>query len=259
MIRFEDVTKQYGQHMVLDHVNLSVEGGELVTLVGPSGAGKSTLLRALIGATSIDSGSITVDGYEVNDFTEDALQEYRRKIGVVFQDYKLLPQKTVFENVAFALEVCGWEDGVIEERVYELLDWVGMLDHSGKFPHQLAGGEGQRTAIARALVHHPRLLIADEPTGNLDYWNAQQILELLLKINQQGTTIVMATHNREIVDQLQRRVVVISQGVIVSDKDNSGYEMDLFNIPHRKSLIKALENSLAREGVGDLEIFGVDV
>lgn len=259
MIRFDDVCKQYGSTMVLDHVNLSVEGGELVTLVGPSGAGKSTMLRALIGSTSINSGSITVDGYEVNAFSEDALQEYRRKIGVVFQDYKLLPQKTVFENVAFALEVCGWADGDIEERVFELLDWVGMIDHSGKFPHQLAGGEGQRTAIARALVHNPRLLIADEPTGNLDYWNAQQILELLIKINAGGTTVLMATHNREIVDQLRRRVVVISQGVIVSDKDNSGYEMDLFSIPHRKSLLKALEEEVRREGVGELEIFGVDV
>lgn len=231
MIRFEDVTKQYGPHRVLDHVNLGIDGGEFVMLVGPSGAGKSTLLKALIGATSIDAGSITVDGYEITEFSDDALQEYRRKIGVVFQDYKLLEKKTVYENVAFALEVCGWADGDIEERAYQVLDTVGMLDHTGKFPSQLAGGEGQRTAIARALVHHPRLLIADEPTGNLDYWNAQQILELLLKVNEAGTTVVMATHNRELVDQLNRRVVVLNNGRIVSDKEGSGYEIDLLAHP----------------------------
>lgn len=259
MIQFQEVTKQYGQHLVLDHLSLSIEGGEFLTLVGPSGAGKSTLLKALIGATSIDSGSITVDGYEITEFSDDALQEYRRKIGVVFQDYKLLDKKTVYENVAFALEVCGWKEGDIEQRTYEVLDTVGMLDVSGKFPAQLAGGEGQRAAIARAIVHHPRLLIADEPTGNLDFWNAQQILDLLLKVNGRGATVLMATHNRELVDQLNRRVVVLSNGVLVSDKPQGGYEVGLFSIPKRKALLKAMEEAAQREGVGELEIHEIVV
>lgn len=254
MIRFEDVTKHYGNHIVLDHIDLEIEGGEFVTIVGPSGAGKSTLLHALIGNRKIDSGSIVVDGYEITEFSQEALQEYRQKVGVVFQDYKLLERKTVFENVAFALEVCGWEDGDIEERAYEVLDLVGMLDHVGKFPEQLAGGEGQRTAIARALVHKPRLLIADEPTGNLDFWHSQQILELIKKVNEMGTTVVMATHNREIVDQIHRRVVVINNGVIVSDKDNSGYDLELLSNPGREALLDAIEKATMREGVGAIEI-----
>ncbi len=224
MIQFENVVKKYGDHNVLDHIDLEVDGGEFVTLIGPSGAGKSTLLHTLIGDLPINKGSILVDGYEVTKFKEAALQEYRRKVGMVFQDYKLLPNKTVYENVAFALEVCGEDDDNIRERVYAVLELVGMLDHEGKFPRQLAGGEGQRVAIARAMVHNPRLLIADEPTGNLDYWNTQEILKLLLTINERGATVLLATHNRDLVDQLNRRVVVLSDGKIITDRANSGYE-----------------------------------
>jgi cell division transport system ATP-binding protein len=227
MIQFENVVKKYGEHYVLNHVDLEVDGGDFVTLVGPSGAGKSTLLHALIGDLKIDSGSILVDGYEITRFKEAALQEFRRKVGMVFQDYKLLPNKTVYENVAFALEVCGEAEENIRERVYEVLDLVGMLDHEGKFPRQLAGGEGQRTAIARAMVHNPRLLIADEPTGNLDYWNSQEILKLLLQISEGGATVLLATHNRDLVDQLGRRVVVLNEGKIVADREQSGYEISM--------------------------------
>ncbi len=231
MIQFIDVTKMYGSHVVLDHVDLEVSGGDFVTIVGPSGAGKSTLLHALIGDVSIDEGAILVDGYEITAFEPAAMQEYRRKVGMVFQDYKLLDKKTVYENVAFALEVCGWKDEDIRERVYEVLELVGMLDHEGKFPAQLAGGEGQRTAIARAMVHDPRLLIADEPTGNLDPWNTQGILELLTTINDAGATVLLATHNREIVDQLQRRVVVLNEGRLVSDQEHSGYAVMMESTP----------------------------
>lgn len=252
MIHFDRVTKQYGSRTVLDNITLQVEGGELVTLIGPSGAGKSTLLHTLIGMTPVTRGAITVDGYEITAFTPDALQEYRRKIGVVFQDYRLLPHKTVYENVAFALEVCGWKESDIRPRVMEVLEKVGMSEHEGKLPEQLAGGELQRTAIARALVHHPRLLIADEPTGNLDYLNAQGILDLLLAINAEGVTVLMATHNRELVDQIQRRVVAINHGRIVSDKETSGYELE-WVVASSETLADALGESLG-ELVGELEI-----
>ena len=261
MIKFTDVVKKYGERKVLDHINLEIDGGEFVTLVGPSGAGKSTLLYALIGGIRIDSGSITVDGYEITEFKPSALQEYRRKVGMVFQDYKLLENKTVYENVAFALQVCGWKDGDIEERTYEVLDLVGMIDHSDKFPHQLAGGEGQRTAIARALVHRPKLLIADEPTGNLDYWNTKQILDILKKVNESGTTVLLATHNREVVDEMHRRVLILNQGVIISDKENSGYELDLtdeweLGIRRHEPLVHVGKphSKDSEKDVGDIEI-----
>lgn len=241
MIQFIDVSKRYGSHVVLDQVNLEVSGGEVVTIVGPSGAGKSTLLHALIGDLPIDEGSILVDGYEITKFNTKALQEYRRRVGMVFQDYKLLEKKTVYENVAFALEVCGWNEEDIRERTYEVLDLVGMLDHEGKFPAQLAGGEGQRVAIARAMVHDPRLIIADEPTGNLDHWNAEGILELLLRINDSGVTVLLTTHNREIVNQLQRRVVVINEGRIISDREHSGYEAETEEPPIEVGEIEIVE------------------
>ena len=251
MILFENVTKKYGALVVLDRVNLKVSGGEFITLIGPSGAGKSTLMHALIGAVPLDEGSITVDGYEITEFSPDALQEYRRKVGMVFQDYKLLERKTVFENVAFALEVCGWKEEDIRERVYEVLDLVGMLDHEGKFPAQLAGGEVQRTAIARAMVHRPRLFLADEPTGNLDYWHAQGIIDLILKINDTGVTVLMATHNREIVDQVQRRVVTITDGRLISDREKSGYDINVIVGSAIEDTIANIEESAL---VGEVEI-----
>ncbi len=257
MIQFENIVKKYGENIVLDHIDLEVSGGEFVTLVGPSGAGKSTLLHALIGDLDIDSGSILVDGYEITNFGEAALQEYRRKVGMVFQDYRLLPNKTVYENVAFALEVCGQDESSVRERVYEVLDLVGMLDHEGKFPRQLAGGEGQRTAIARAMVHNPRLLIADEPTGNLDYWNSQEILKLLLQINENGATVLLATHNRELVDQLNGRVVVLNEGKIITDRKHSGYDTEM-EAPEPEVTLEASAAILTPAGeVGEIEIFEI--
>lgn len=226
MIHFQNVSVQYGKHTVLKDITLQISGGEFVALIGPSGAGKSTLLNALIGESPNISGSITIDGYEITEFDAPTLQTYRQKVGVVFQDYKLLEQKTVYENVAFALEVCGWKEEDIRERVYEVLNEVELLDHADKFPSELSGGEIQRTAIARALVHRPKLFIADEPTGNLDYQKAMEIMELLIRIHEKGATILLATHNREVVDRLQKRVIALNEGKIVTDKEQSGYEID---------------------------------
>ncbi len=223
MIIFKEVQKSYGRVKVLDQVNLVIEPGEFVSIVGPSGAGKSTLVHALIGAERIQSGKISVEGFVVNEMKEKALQYYRRKIGVIFQDYKLLPQKNVYENVAFALEVCGYDSKDIKRKVAEVLDTVGMRPKAKQFPHQLSGGEKQRTAIARALVHDPSLIVADEPTGNLDPETAKDIIGLLLKIHESGTTVILTTHNRENVDLIKKRVVRLDDGRVISDKMKGTY------------------------------------
>ena len=224
MILFNNVTKNYGSLTVLDRVSLEIAGGEFVSIVGPSGAGKSTLINLLTGATQSDSGTVSVDSYVINQLDQTTLALYRRKLGVVFQDFKLLPKKTVWENVAFALEVCGESDELIQKRVPEVLKIVGLSERAHSFPAQLSGGEKQRTSIARALVHEPALLIADEPTGNLDPDTGNEIIDLLLDINQAGATVILATHDREIVDRIQRRVIRLEKGKLVSDKISSGYE-----------------------------------
>jgi len=224
MIVVGGVTKDYGKKRVLNDVSFKVDGGEFVSIIGPSGAGKTTLIHAMIGATEISGGSINVDEYEVQKLGHSDIQEYRRKIGMVFQDYKLLPEKTVFENVAFALEVCGHEKKFIEQRVNDVLKIVGLSEQKSLFPRQLSGGEKQRTAIARALVHAPQLLFADEPAGNLDPDNAIALAKLLLKINHSGTTVVLATHNKDIVNTIKKRVITLENGQIVSDKKESGYK-----------------------------------
>jgi cell division transport system ATP-binding protein len=223
MILFENVTKKYGKTKVLDKINLTIQNGEFITLIGHSGAGKSTLVYSLIGAEPIAEGSIKVDGYEVNKMSGKALQYFRRKIGIVFQDYKLLKNKNVFENTAFALEVCGCNKKEIKNRTREVLSIVGLGKKQKKFPHQLSGGEKQRTAIARALVHNPNLIVADEPTGNLDPKTAEEIIKLLMKINEDGTTVMLATHNIALVDLIKQRVVTLEEGKIVKDKKSSGY------------------------------------
>ena len=224
MIVISGVTKDYGKKRVLDNVSFKIDGGEFVSIIGPSGAGKTTLIHAMIGATGISGGSINVDEYEVQELNSSQAQEYRRKIGMVFQDYKLLPEKTVYENVAFALEVCGYEKRFIQQRVHDLLKIVGLSEQKDLFPRQLSVGEKQRTAIARALVHAPQLLFADEPAGNLDPDNAVALAKLLLKINHSGTTIVLATHNKDIVNTIKKRVIALDNGQIVSDKKEAGYK-----------------------------------
>jgi cell division transport system ATP-binding protein len=213
----------------LDRLNLSILRGEFVSVIGPSGAGKSTLIYALIGAEKIQHGKISVDGYVVNEMNDRALQYFRRKIGVVFQDYKLLPQKNAYENVAFALEVCGYESADIKKRVPEVLAIVGLQEKHRQFPHQLSGGEKQRLAIARALVHNPGLIVADEPTGNLDPLTAKGIIDLLLQINNDGITVILTTHNPLLVDHARKRVVKIDHGRVVSDRQHSGYHLEIAN------------------------------
>jgi len=225
MIIFDNVKKFYGQRPVLDGISIAIEPQEFVSIIGPSGAGKSTLIYTLIGAEKIHEGSIMVDDYKVHVMSEKALQMYRRKIGIIFQDYKLLPRKNVSENIAFALETCGYPKELIKKRVDEVIDIVGLNKVSDKFPRQLSGGEQQKTAIARALVHDPKLIIADEPTGNLDPESAEEILDLLMKINQNGSTVLLATHNKHLVNTLQQRVIRLESGKIVSDLAHSGYHL----------------------------------
>lgn len=216
MIQFKSATKKYGERLVLDHLDLEIKGGEWVWLMGRSGAGKTTLVHALMGAVRLSSGHVYVDGYDITRFNRLALQEYRRKIGIVFQDYKLLPKKTAYENVAFAMEMCGYSEGQIRRRVPELLEKVGLEHARHHFPHMLSGGEKQRVAIARALIHEPRLIIADEPTGNLDPQTAADIVNLLLKLNIEGVTVIFATHNNTLVQQVGKRVVRIVDGKLSS-------------------------------------------
>jgi len=223
MIIFEDVSKRYGKVKVLDSVDLQVQPGEFITIIGPSGAGKSTLLHLLIGAEKLSGGSISVDGFTVNNMNEKSLQYFRRKVGMVFQDYKLLQAKDVFENVAFALEVCGFKNEDIKSRVSAVLEVVGLSRKHRNFVHQLSGGERQRVAIARALVHNPRIIAADEPTGNLDPKTAKEIIKLLLEINKSGTTVLLTTHNTDLTDYIKKRVVSLEEGRVVSDRKSAGY------------------------------------
>ena len=226
MIQFANVTKLYkngAEHIALDDVTLSIAQQEFVTLVGKSGAGKSTLVKLMIGEERPTKGKIIVGGKEVNKLRTNQLPELRRRIGVVFQDFRLLPKKNVYENVAFAMEVAGRPQAEIRSIVPQMLDMVGLAERGSHFPHQLSGGEKQRVAIARAMINRPMVIIADEPTGNLDPMNTWEIIKLLLKINELGTTIVLATHSKDIVNTLGKRVVSLDDGRIVRDEENGQY------------------------------------
>lgn len=226
MIKIEHVSKDYpGGSIGLKNLSLEIQGGDFVSIVGRSGSGKSTLVRLLIAEEQPTAGDIWIDDWHINRLKPFQVPYYRRQIGVVFQDFKLLARKTVWENVAFALEVSGESDARIKQRVPEVLELVGLADKHDRFPEQLSGGEQQRVAIARALAHEPRLLIADEPTGNLDHMNSWEIMELLLKINERGTTVIMVSHNREIIDKIRRSVVVLDHGELVMKKKVGKYEL----------------------------------
>jgi cell division transport system ATP-binding protein len=223
-IEFKKVTKEYIKDIkVLDSVSFAIEKGEFVFVIGPSGAGKSTIIKLLLKEELPDSGNIVFEGRNISEITPDEMPEYRRKIGVVFQDYRLLNSKTVYDNVAISLEVVDSDEQDIKSVVPNVLSLVGLLDHSSYYPEQLSGGEKQRVAIARALAHEPDILIADEATGMIDPDSADEIIELLEKINSLGTTVIMSTHDQRIVDKMTKRVIKIENGKIVSDKKGGKY------------------------------------
>ncbi|MEK9181014.1 MAG: cell division ATP-binding protein FtsE [Patescibacteria group bacterium] len=227
MIKFSEVTKKYnnGQVIALDKINLEIQKGEFISLVGKSGAGKSTLLGLITLEQRPDEGQILIEEQDITKIRSSDAYYLRRKIGVVYQDIKLLPARTAAENVSFAMEVNGVDDSTIERDVPKILDLVGLKDKINSFPNQLSGGEKQRVAIARALAHRPVLLIADEPTGNLDDYNAEGIVELLLKINQFGTTVLLATHAAQLVNKINKRVVTLEAGQITRDQALGKYSL----------------------------------
>jgi len=227
MIRFENVTKTYKNSTVaLRNVSLDVQKGEFVFLVGPSGSGKTTFIRLLLREELPDSGRIWEAGREIIDLPTWRVPYLRRNIGCVFQDFRLLPNKTVFQNVAFALEVIGRPKSVVEAQVPQVLDLVGLSKKRDNLPSELSGGEQQRVAVARAFVNRPLILLADEPTGNLDPATSQGIMQLLDRINRTGTTVMIATHDAALVDWMRRRVVELDQGVIVRDQARGVYGID---------------------------------
>jgi cell division transport system ATP-binding protein len=224
MIELQKVSTVYeDDFMALHEIDLAIKDGEFVSVVGPAGAGKSTLLRLLTRELRPTDGVVAVDGVNLATLASEDIPLLRRKIGTVFQDFKLLSGRTAYENVAFALEVVGAPNGRIKDDVPKALEIVGLTDKANNFPRQLSGGEKQRLAIARALIHRPRIILADEPTGNLDLVNSHDVIHLLQKINELGTTVVLVTHNREIVDMLSRRVVTMEKGKIIRDQENSKY------------------------------------
>ena len=227
MILLDRVTKTYGKVATpaLDRVNLHVESKEFVIVVGQSGAGKSTLLKLLTAEERPTSGKIIVGGIDYDKLKDKEIPMLRRKIGVVFQDFKLLPNRTVFENVAFALEIVGATNREIKATVPKVLEIVNLRGKENRLPMELSGGERQRVAIARAIVRQPKILIADEPTGNLDPKHAWDVIKILEKINHFGTTVLLTTHNQEIVNKLKRRVVTIQHGQIVSDRAKAEYKL----------------------------------
>ena len=226
MILLDRVTKNYGKSNkpALNRASIHVGAGEFVIIVGTSGAGKSTLLKLLTREEKPSSGKIVVGGIDYDNLKDKHIPLLRRKIGVVFQDFKLLPNRTVFENVAFALEIAGMTNREIKATVPKVIELVGLKGKEKHFPHQLSGGERQRVAIARAMVRQPKILIADEPTGNLDPKHSWDIVRLLEKINKYGTTVILTTHNVEIVNKLKRRVITIDHGKITSDQARGSYK-----------------------------------
>jgi cell division transport system ATP-binding protein len=224
MIVFENVTKTYPPNIkALDEFSLEVQPGEFVSVVGQSGTGKTTMVKALIGEERVSSGKIKIGDWDITHLRQREVPYLRRQIGVIFQDFKLLPSKTLFENVAFAMQVCGHLPSKINTIVPQVLKLVGLEKKIHRYPQEVSGGEQQRVVIARSLVHHPKILLADEPTGNLDSINAADIVNLLEKINKFGTTVILVTHNKDIVNSLRRRVVTVDAGRVISDQKIGKY------------------------------------
>src|SRR3989344_1928426 len=224
MIKFINISKYYKPNIVaLKNVNLEIEPSEFVSIVGQSGTGKTTLIRLLIAEEKPSEGRITVGGWDITNIKSREVPYLRRQIGVVFQDFKLLPKKTVFENIAFALQTCGSPKETINRIVPQVVKIVGLEGKADRYPFQLSGGEAQRVVIARSLVHKPKLLVADEPTGNLDSINTREIIDLLKKINELGTTVILVTHNKDVVNGLHGRVITLDSGQIISDQSQGRY------------------------------------
>ena len=226
MIELQEVYKVYdGTTRALNGVSLTIEDGEFVFVVGPSGSGKSTLIKLLSAELKPTEGRVLVNGFDVSTLRHKDIPYLRRTIGVVFQDFRLIENKTVYENVAFVMRAVGTPTRIIKKRVPYVLELVGLKNKSRRLPHQLSGGEQQRVAIARALVNNPDVIIADEPTGNLDPSRSVELMMLLEKINMLGTTVLVVTHERELVNQLEKRVIAIERGSIISDR-TGGYYLD---------------------------------
>ncbi|MGH7174977.1 MAG: cell division ATP-binding protein FtsE [Minisyncoccia bacterium] len=223
MIYFDKVAKRYGEAAALEDITLSVAPKEFVSIVGHSGAGKTTLLKLLLAEEKPTSGSVFFESVDINDLPSSALHHYRRKIGMVFQDFKLIPNKTAYENIAFAMEAAGRTDSEIASDVPYILELVNLGEKAGNFPDQLSGGEKQRVAIGRAIINQPEIIVADEPTGNLDPINTFEVVEILKKINQLGTTVVITSHNRGVVEAVGGRVVTMDRGRIVRDDAGGEY------------------------------------
>lgn len=223
MIYFDKVTKKYGDLAALEDVTLSVAPKEFLSIVGHSGAGKTTLLKLLLAEERPSEGNVFFESVDVNDLPNSALHHYRRRIGMVFQDFRLIPNKTAYENIAFAMEAAGRTDEEIASDVPYILELVNLSDKTRHFPDQLSGGEKQRVAIGRAIINQPDLIIADEPTGNLDPINTYEIVEILKKVNELGTTVIITTHNKGIVEAVGKRVITIDRGKIVRDDATGKY------------------------------------
>ena len=244
IIEVEDATVVYpGGHVALDRVSLEIDRGEFAFVVGPTGCGKSTLIKALIRELEPASGHVRIAGRDINELDPRRTPYLRRRIGTVFQDFKLLPNRTVYDNVAYALQVIGEPRAEIRRKVPEILRLVGLQAKIHSYPDELSGGEQQRVAIARAFVNHPPLLLADEPTGNLDPVTSIGIMQLLYRINRTGTTVVVVTHDSEMVDKMRRRVIALDEGRLVRDEDASGY--------HDESTTEFAARIRAEMGVGD--------
>lgn len=226
MIKIQGVTKIYPTETVaLRNINMHIKPGEFVSIVGQSGTGKTTLVRLLIAEEKPTKGYLEIGGWDITKIKNGQVPFLRRQIGVVFQDFKLLPKRTIYENVSFALEVAGERYQRIHSIIPQILEIVGLSKKASHYPFQLSGGEQQRVAIARSLAHRPKIIVADEPTGNLDAFNAAEIITILKKINEFGTTILLVTHNREIVNHLRRRVITIHNGEIASDEEEGKYRL----------------------------------
>jgi len=223
MIYFNNVTKKYRDNVSLEDVNLSITQGEFVAVVGHSGAGKTTLTKLILAEESPTDGTVFFESTDIHKLSKKDLTKFRRKVGIVFQDFRLLSNKTAYENIAFAMEAIEKNEQEIREDVPHILELVDLSSRASHFPHQLSGGEKQRLAIARAIITQPDLIIADEPTGNLDPINTNEVINLLKKINELGTTVILTTHNRAVVDKVKKRVITLENGRVIRDDKDGKY------------------------------------